>query len=105
MGQKNWTPEPAPERFGQIPRTRGIVFICQNCSRPTATGRDAVLKAWGERGIITDVARKLRCKWCKKRGMNAAITPKWAGAEFGSQTELQKLVEAIRNLKPRGDVS
>lgn len=39
-----------PERFGQIPIARGIVFICKNCSRPTATGRDAVLKALGRAG-------------------------------------------------------
>lgn len=63
-----------------------------------------MLKAWGERGVIADVARKLKCRWCKKRGMNAAITPNWAGAEFGSQTELQKLIETIQKLKPRGDV-
>lgn len=43
--------------------------------------------------------------WCKKRGMRAAITPYWAGAEFGSQSELEKLVEKIWALKTRGDVS
>lgn len=105
MGMKNWTPEPAPARFGQIPRSRGIVFICKNCSRPTAADRDAVLRAWGERGMIADAALKLRCRWCKRRGMNAALTPPWVGSEFGSKSNLAKLVEAIRNLKPRGDVS
>lgn len=104
MGTRNWTPEPAPERFGQIPQARGIVFICLNCSRPTATTRDAVLRAWGERGIIAEVALKLKCRWCKKRGMAAAITPHWAGPEFGSQSELAKLVDTIRKLRPRGSV-
>lgn len=105
MGTKNWTPQPAPERFGQVPGTRGVVFICKHCNRPTATTRDAVLKAWGERGVIADVAAKLKCRWCKKRGMDAAITPHWAGVEFGSQSDLAKLVAAISKLKPRGDVS
>ncbi|MBK6703806.1 MAG: hypothetical protein IPG56_08660 [Caulobacteraceae bacterium] len=44
------------------PLSRGIVFICMNCSRPTATGRDAMLRVWGERGIIAEVARKLKCR-------------------------------------------
>lgn len=104
VGTRNWTPEPAPERFGQIPRTRGLVFIRVHCSRPTATTRDAVLRAWGERGIIAEVARRVRCKWCKKRGMDAALTPHWVG-DFGSESELTTLVEAIRKLKPRGDVT
>lgn len=105
MGTKNWRPEPAPERFGQIPRSRGLVFICMNCSRPTATSRDAVLRAWGERGIIAEAAARVRCSYCKKRGMHTAITPHWAGAEFGSQSELAKLVDTIRKLKPRGEVT
>lgn len=104
MGTKNWKPEPAPERFGQIPRSRGIVFICKHCSRPTATDRDSVLREWGNRGVIRDAAAKLRCKWCKKRGMDAALTPRWIGPEFGSQSELAGLVEAIRKLKPRGEI-
>lgn len=104
MGTKNWTPEPAPHRFGQIPPTRGIVFICMNCSRPTATGRDAVLRAWGERGVIAEEAGKLKCRWCKKRGMKAALTPLWVGSNFGSRSELEKLVDAIRGLKPDGKV-
>lgn len=105
MGQKSWTPEPAPKRFGQIPRTRGVVFICRGCRRPTATSRDAVLRAWGERGVIEEAAAKIRCRWCKRRGMDTAITPHWAGLEFGSRSELEKLSEAIRALKPSGDVS
>jgi hypothetical protein len=105
VGTKNWTPEPAPDRFGQIPRSRGVVFICKHCSRPTATDRDAVLRAWGDRGVIADAAKKLRCRWCKKRGMDAALTPHWVGPEFGSRSDLAKLVDAIRKLKPRGEVS
>jgi hypothetical protein len=101
---KNWTPEPPPERFGQIPLRRGIVFICRHCARPTATSRDAVLRAFGERGVIRETAERLRCKWCKRRGMHAALTPSWAGPEFGSKSELAKLVETIEKLKPRGDV-
>jgi len=37
--------------------------------------------------------------------MRAAVTPLWAGAEFGSRSDLEKLVEQIRALKGSGDVS
>lgn len=104
MGIRNWKPDPAPERFGQIPRRCGLVFVCINCSRPTCTTRDAVLRAWGERGIIAETALRIRCKWCKKRGMKAALTPYWVN-DCGSESELTKLVETIRKLKPRGDVN
>jgi len=104
VGTKNWTPEPPPERFGQIPLGRGIVFICLHCSRPTATGRDAVLRAWGERGVIAEAAARIRCRWCKRRGMRAALTPHWAGPEFGSQSELGKLVASIHKVRPRGRI-
>lgn len=105
MGQKNWDPEPAPERFGQVPFSRGVVFICRHCSRPTTTSRDAVLRAFGERGVVREVSARMRCKWCKKRGMHAALTPYWASADFGSQSDLEKLLEAIRKVKPSGEVS
>lgn len=36
--------------------------------------------------------------------MDAAITPHWAGREFGAKSELAKLVEMIAKLKPRGTV-
>lgn len=54
--------------------------------------------------MIADAARKLRCKYCKKRGMDAALTPAWAGMDSGSKSDLAKLVDAIRKLKPRGQV-
>lgn len=103
VGTKNWTPEEPPERFGQIPSTRGIVFICMHCRRPNATTRDAVLRAWGERGLIADAARSLRCKNCRKRGMRAALTPTWAPG-YGSISELENLVEQIRRLMPSGQI-
>lgn len=99
MGMKRWDPEPAPERFGQLPRSRGVIFVCQHCTRPTATSRDAVLKAWGERGVIADVAAKLRCRNCKKRGMRGFLTPYWL-PDSGSQTELDKLADQLAKLKP-----
>jgi len=37
--------------------------------------------------------------------MKAALAPHWAGPEFGSKSDLARLVEAIRTLKPRGKVS
>lgn len=103
MGTKNWDPEPPPKRFGQIPPARGIVFICNACNRPTATSRDAVLRAWGERGLIADAALTLRCKWCKKRGMRAALTPSWV-TDYGSKSALEKLVEDLRKLKPNSSI-
>lgn len=64
-----------------------------------------MLRAFGERGIIQETAKRLRCKWCKKRGMRAALTPLWAGLDYGSKSDLAKLVEQIRALKPSGDVT
>lgn len=99
MGMKRWDPEPAPERFGQLPRSRGVIFVCQHCTRPTATNRDAVLRAWGDRGVIKDVAAKLRCRNCKKRGMRAYLTPYWL-PNSGSKTDLDALADQIGKLKP-----
>jgi hypothetical protein len=99
MGMKNWTPEAAPDRFGQLPRRRGVIFMCLHCARPTATTRDAVLKAWGERGVIAEVAAKLRCKNCRKRGMRGFLTPYWL-PDSGSQTDLDKLAAQLEKLKP-----
>jgi hypothetical protein len=102
MGTKNLTPEPAPERFGQLPLSRGIVFVCRNCRRPTATHRDSALRAWGERGMIAEASKRLRCPGCRKRGMDAYLAPRGAG--LGSPTPLDKLVQAILALRPSGRV-
>lgn len=100
MGMKRWDPEPAPERFGQLPRGRGVIFVCQKCGRPAATNRDAVLKAWGERGVIREAAAKLRCRNCRKRGaMRGFLTPYWL-PDGGSKTDLDKLVAQLSKLKP-----
>lgn len=77
--------------------------MCLHCHRPNATTRDAVLRAWGERGVIADAARSLRCKNCRKRGMRAALTPSWV-AGYGSKSDLEKLVEDLRKLTPRGPI-
>lgn len=99
MGSRNWTPEPAPERFGDLPRICGVVFVCKHCTRPTCTTRDAVLKAWGERGVIREAAAKLRCKNCRKRGMHAYKTPWWV-KDSGSPTEMDRLAAELAKLKP-----
>ena len=102
MGTRRFEQRPTPERFGQLPLGAGVVFICENCRRPTATSRDAVLKAWGERGVIADVAAKLKCRWCKKRGMRAVLAPYWAN--LGSPRPLDRFVADVMALTPSGEV-
>lgn len=89
---------PAPERFGQIPITRGLLLACRNCHRPYAVGRDKALKLWGERGDIREVCGRLRCPNCKRVGCDAALAP--FRAKLGSVADFDKLVEAIRALRP-----
>lgn len=103
MGTRNFTPEPPPERFGQIPRSNGLVFICGNCGRRRATDRDNLLKAFGERGIIREVCKRLRCSNCKRQAMTCCLTP-WFAKGFGSPDEIEKLLRAIFALKPRGPI-
>lgn len=94
--------ERTPERFGQLPRDRGIVFICKVCSRAHAASRDGALKAWGERGVVREAAAKLRCKHCKRRGMHTSLSARSSG--LGSIEPLDQLVATISNLKPKRQV-
>lgn len=85
-----WTP-PHPERFGQIPRYRGLVFQCLHCGWHTAVCYDTALRTWGEQGIIEDVARRTRCSRPKclgrgKRGHQIKLAP--VGADLGSKKPL-----------------
>jgi hypothetical protein len=95
--------EKTPERFGQIPKSRGIVFVCKACGYAYASTRDGVLKAWGERGVIREAAQKLRCRRCRKLGMYTSISPRGSG--LGSLEPLDALVSTIKNLKPKRTVS
>ncbi len=94
---------PAPHRFGDVMRTRGLVFECLHCRRPYAVARDAALRAWGEQGRIQETAARLRCRNCGKRGMKGFVAPRQA--KLGSPGEITALVEKIRALRPQGDVS
>lgn len=102
MGQRNFNLVPAPERFGQLPRQNGVMFQCPKCGRRTATTRDAALRAWGERGLITDAARRLRCRNCRRRGLEAYLAP--AFAKMGSPTPLDRLVHTIKSLIASGRI-
>jgi hypothetical protein len=102
MGTKNWTPEPAPHRFGALPRERGVVFVCGQCGRRQAVARDLALETWGKRGVVDDVARKLRCRNCNRRGMRAYVSPPWAN--LGSPSPLDRLVETLMSLIAGGRV-
>ncbi len=98
--------EPVPERFGQVPRTRGLVFTCLRCGRPTAVSRDAALKAWGEQGRIAETAARIRCPYqhCRRRaGMAVSIAP--IRARLGSKNEVDALLDAMQAVKPSGSVS
>ncbi|WP_167755769.1 hypothetical protein [Vitreimonas flagellata] len=53
--------------------------------------------------MIAEAARRLRCKWCGKRGMRAALTPLWV-KDYGSKSALEKFVEDLRKLNPSGSV-
>jgi hypothetical protein len=66
--------------------------------------RVAMLCCAQKSGIIAEVARKLKCMVQEARHGSGAYSL-WAGPDFGSQSELAKLVETIRKLKPRGGVS
>lgn len=96
-----WTP-PVPERFGQAAPTRGFVFTCRRCRRPVAISRDDALKAWGEQGIVAEVAAPTRCRYCRHRGVDITISP--GRAKLGSQQAIDELVSTIGRLKPRGKV-
>lgn len=93
---------PVPQRFGLLPFAQGVKFICDNCGRAYAVPRDDALRAWGEQGIVADVARRLRCKNCRRRGMTAEIAPGRIG--FGSKPALDRFVDEIMTLKPDGEV-
>ena len=94
--------DPAPDRFGQTPVTRGYIFECLRCGRPFAVSRDAALRAWGERGVVAEAARRLRCSQCGGRGMRAMLAPARAG--LGSKGPLERLLDALAALRPRGPV-
>ena len=102
-----WTP-PVPPRFGDVPFGCGLIFSCQHCGRTQAVSRDGALKAWGEKGIIAEVAARTRCGYgrCKelrRRGHRVEIAPR--RTRLGSKTELARLLEAIDAVKPRGQIS
>jgi hypothetical protein len=103
MGARNVDLVPAPARFGDVPPARGLMFVCVRCRRPTATTRDAALRAWGERGLTAEVARRLRCPGCRRRGMAAYLAP--AFAKLGSPTPVDRLVETIAALQVSGKVT
>ena len=102
MGTHKFEFVPAPERFGDLPIDRGVIFICKGCRHPTAAQRDSVLRAWGERGVIADVARRLRCPLCRRRGMAVSLSPTFA--QLGSLGALDRLAADLRVLKPSGVV-
>lgn len=89
-----------PGRFGQLPRDRGLIFICRTCGRPHAVERDTLLRTWGERGVIADAARRLRCSVCRARGMKPVLSPTFAN--LGSPSPVDRLVQTIRALIPKG---
>jgi hypothetical protein len=99
-----------PERFGEIPWSHGLVFTCVHCSRHTAVTRDALLKAFGDHGVIREVAARLRCRGlnCKdrrRRGMHVALTP--LNLSYGSKRPkpaLDALVDTIQSIKPAGTI-
>lgn len=90
--------KPAPGRFGQVPKDRGLIVACLSCNRPYAISRDTALKAWGERGNIREVCAKLRCRNCRRVGCSVALAPH--KAKLGSPADFDKLVEAIRAVRP-----
>ncbi len=94
---------PLPERFGQLRRTRGLVFICRHCNRPYAISRDTALREWGRRGKIAQAAAETRCATCRRRGMHVEYAP--FKAALGSRGDLDRLVEELRALTPRRTIS
>jgi len=97
-----WTP-PVPGRFGAVPTEYGLLFSCTLCGRHVAVSRDNALAAWGVQGRVAETLARLRCRYCRRRGvLKVELAP--LKARLGTRPPLEKLLAQIRALKPGGTV-
>lgn len=107
-----WAP-PLPERFGNLPAGFDLFFGCGSggCHRGVLVDRIDCIRRWGEEGRIDDIARRLRCETCKRRGAVAELRRKplrstqTEGERAHAKLSLaDKLAGDIAKLKPTGIV-
>jgi hypothetical protein len=111
-----WTPR-LPARFGDLNPVYGLVFQCKSCGYHRAVPYEDALRAWGEQGVIAEVAARLKCgrEPCRsrdKRGMRVDYTPLqvgfgrgWRQREEAKMNDAAKLLALIDRMKVRGKIS
>lgn len=105
--------EKVPVKFGQLGRLRGLYFGCTGCARGTLFTAIELVKLYGTEGRVSDLAKRLSCKFCKqhrKRPPRVYVEvsrPFYTKAEVAAltATDLDALVLSLEKLKPKKTIS
>lgn len=107
----HWVPQ-VPERFGALAGGYDFLFSCRlgNCPGAVLIERAEALRRWGADSRVAQIAERMRCERCHRRGARVEIRRMTITRTEGERVRakllpIDRLVRDISDLRPMGKVS